>query len=109
VVIIAINYFGVRYFGEFEFWLSSIKVIVICAVILLSLILALGGGPNHDKTGFRYYHNPGAFKPYIESMLFGGYAISSTKTIVAGSAGKFLGFWSSMITAVFAYLGKLIR
>lgn len=89
VVIIAINYFGVRYFGEFEFWLSSFKVIVICAVILLSLILALGGGPNHDRTGFRYYHNPGAFKPYLET----------------GSAGKFLGLWSSMITAVFAYLG----
>lgn len=55
VVTIAINYVGVRYFGEFEFWLSSFKVIVICAVILLSLILALGGGPNHDRTGFRYY------------------------------------------------------
>ena len=103
------NYFDVRYFGEFKFWFSGLKVIVICDVILLSLILALGGGPNHDRTGFRYYHNPGAFKPYIESMLFGGYAISFTNTIAAGSAGKFLGLWSSMITAVFAYLGKLIR
>jgi len=109
VIIVAINYFGVRYFGEFEFWLSNWKVIVICAVILLSPILALGGGPNHDWTGFRYNHNPGAFKPYIESMLFGEYAIFSTNNIAAGSAGKFLGLWSSMITAVFAYLGKFIR
>jgi len=89
VVIIAINYFGVKFFGEFEFWLSSFKVIVIIAVILLALILALGGGPNHDRTGFRYYHNPGAFKPYIDT----------------GSTGKFLGFWSSLVNAVFAYLG----
>jgi len=29
VVIIAINYFGVRFFGELEFWLSSVKVVVI--------------------------------------------------------------------------------
>ena len=29
VAIVAINYFGVRFFGEFEFWLSSIKVVVI--------------------------------------------------------------------------------
>ncbi|KAF4312371.1 Amino acid/polyamine transporter I [Botryosphaeria dothidea] len=89
VVIVCINYFGVKFFGEFEFWLSSLKVVVIVALILLSLILALGGGPTHDRTGFRYWKDPGAFKPYIAD----------------GSAGKFLGFWNSMINAVFAYLG----
>lgn len=65
VVIVCINYFGVKFFGEFEFWLSSLKVIVIVALILLSLILALGGGPTGDRPGFRYWKNPGAFKPYI--------------------------------------------
>ncbi|KAF2200658.1 dicarboxylic amino acid permease [Delitschia confertaspora ATCC 74209] len=89
VVIICINYFGIKFFGEFEFWLSSLKVIVVVALILLCFILMLGGGPTHDRTGFRYYKNPGAFKPYIAQ----------------GETGKFLGFWSSMITAVFAYLG----
>ncbi|KIW04576.1 uncharacterized protein PV09_04326 [Verruconis gallopava] len=89
VVIVTINYIGVKWFGEFEFWLSSMKVLVICGLILLSLVLMLGGGPNHDRTGFRYYHDPGAFKPYIDS----------------GAAGKFYGFWASMVTAVFAYLG----
>jgi hypothetical protein len=29
VAIVSINYFGVRFFGELEFWLSSIKVITI--------------------------------------------------------------------------------
>lgn len=29
VVIIAINYFGIKFFGELEFWLSSIKVVTI--------------------------------------------------------------------------------
>ncbi|ORY18233.1 amino acid permease/ SLC12A domain-containing protein [Clohesyomyces aquaticus] len=89
IAIVCINYFGIRFFGEFEFWLSSIKVVVIVGVILLSFILMLGGGPTHDRTGFRYYKTPGAFKPYIAQ----------------GDKGKFLGFWSSMITAVFAYLG----
>ncbi|GME43274.1 Amino acid/polyamine transporter I [Neofusicoccum parvum] len=89
VVIVCINYFGVKFFGEFEFWLSSLKVIVIVALILLSLILALGGGPTGDRPGFRYWKNPGAFKSYIAD----------------GSEGKFLGFWNSMINAVFAYLG----
>jgi amino acid transporter len=59
VTIICINYFGVRFFGEFEFWLSSFKVITIVSLILLSFILMLGGGPDHDRKGFRYWYDPG--------------------------------------------------
>ncbi|RMZ77933.1 hypothetical protein DV738_g4184, partial [Chaetothyriales sp. CBS 135597] len=89
VAIVTINWLGIRFFGEFEFWLSSIKVVVIIGVIILSFVLALGGGPTHDRTGFRYWKNPGAFAEYIED----------------GATGRFLGFWSTMVTATFAYLG----
>ncbi|KAI5459689.1 amino acid permease/ SLC12A domain-containing protein [Mariannaea sp. PMI_226] len=89
VAIVCINYFGVRFFGEFEFWLSSFKVITVVGIIIFSLVLALGGGPDHDRKGFRYWKNPGAFKPYINE----------------GASGQFLGFWSCMVTATFAYLG----
>lgn len=67
ITIVLINYMGIKWFGEIEFWLSSFKIIVIVGLIILSLVLALGGGPNHDRTGFRYWHNPGAFKAYIMS------------------------------------------
>lgn len=90
VLIICINYFGVRFFGEFEFWLSSFKVIVILGLILLSLILALGGGPDHDRKGFRYWKKPGAFNSYIEED---------------SPAGRFYAFWATMVSATFAYLG----
>ncbi len=53
VTIILINYLGVSFFGEFEFWLSSLKVLIIVALILLSFILVLGGGPDHDRKGER--------------------------------------------------------
>ena len=89
IAIVLLNYLGIRFFGEAEFWLSTVKVVVICGIIILSLVLALGGGPDHDRKGFRYYNDPGAFKPYIET----------------GAAGKFLGFWSTLVTATFAYLG----
>ncbi|KAH7153277.1 amino acid permease [Dactylonectria macrodidyma] len=89
VTIICINYFGIKFFGEFEFWLSSFKVITIVGIILFSFILVLGGGPDHDRKGFRYWKNPGAFNPYL----------------MDGDAGKFLGFWSCMVNATFAYLG----
>jgi amino acid transporter len=65
VTILFINYFGIRLFGEIEFWLSSFKVVTIVALILVSLVLALGGGPDHDRKGFRYWSEPGAFKTYI--------------------------------------------
>jgi amino acid transporter len=89
VVICAINYFGIKFFGELEFWLSSIKVLTIVGVIFLSFLLAVGAGPNGEATGFKYYKNPGAFKEYIDT----------------GDAGRFYGFWSSLVNAVFAYLG----
>ncbi|KAI1212420.1 putative amino acid permease [Annulohypoxylon truncatum] len=88
VAILSINYFGIRFFGEFEFWLSSFKVLVIVGVIILSLVIAAGGADG-DPRGFRYWQSPGAFAPYIAT----------------GSWGEFLGFWSTMVTATFAYLG----
>jgi amino acid transporter len=88
VAIILVNYFGVRFFGEFEFWLSSLKVLILCGVIILSLVLACGGGPDHDPKGFRYWHNPGAFKEFRST----------------GATGRFLGVWNCVGTASFAYL-----
>lgn len=89
VAIIAINYLGIKFFGEFEFWLSSIKVLTIVGLILLSLILMLGGGPDGDRKGFRYWQDPGAFK----------------ELYLKGDSGRFVGLWASFVTAVFAYLG----
>ncbi|KAF3479667.1 dicarboxylic amino acid permease [Arthroderma uncinatum] len=89
ILIVSINYFGIKFFGEFEFWLSSFKVVIILGIMLLTFILALGGGPDHDRKGFRYWKDPGAFNTYIKG----------------GSAGRFLAFWSTMVQATFAYLG----
>lgn len=54
LAIIAINYFSVGFFGEFEFWLSSIKILILLGLILFSLVIACGGGPNHEASGFKY-------------------------------------------------------
>lgn len=88
VVIILVNYVGVRFFGEFEFWLSSLKVLILCGVIILSFVLACGGGPDHDAKGFRYWHDPGAFNEFRTT----------------GATGRFLAVWNSIGTATFAYL-----
>lgn len=60
VLVCAINIFGVRWFGESEFCFSIIKLLLITGLILCGLIIDLGGGPNHERIGFRYWKNPGA-------------------------------------------------
>ncbi len=96
LIVIFINYFGVKFFGEFEFWLSTLKVITILALIILLLVIALGGAPNHDRTGFRFWKDPGAFKEYTKS---------ADNIHIRGAEGRFVSFASVLVTAVFAYLG----
>lgn len=89
VVILLVNGIGIAKFGEIEFWLSSVKVLVMLGIIIFAIVIACGGGPNGDAPGFRYWHNPGAFAELYDT----------------GATGKFLGFWSVLLNATFAYLG----
>ena len=106
VVIIIINYLGINIFGELEFWLSSIKVLTICGLILLCFILFLGGGPDHDRKGFRYWKNPGAMKTlYAGKSRRSIFLRKVTDAYPEGDAGRFVGLWSTFVNATFAYLG----
>jgi len=80
--IIAINYFGVGIFGEFEFWLSSVKVLIILGVMIFTIWVAAGGGGNGHPTGFHYWSDPGAFATYPD--------ISEYKQAKALNQGRFL-------------------
>ncbi|KAG9311192.1 amino acid permease [Chiua virens] len=90
VVAIGINLLGVRAYGEAEFWFSTIKVLTITGMIILGIVVDLGGGPNHDRIGFRYWKNPGPFTDYY------GFT---------GPKGHFLGTCSVATQAAFSYLG----
>lgn len=86
----AINLTGVRWYGEAEFIFSAMKVVVIVILIILGLILDLGGGPNHDRVGFRYWLNPG---PFVQLHN------------IPGATGRFLGVWTVFVQAAYSYLG----
>ena len=83
------NIFAVAIYGEAEFCFASIKIVTIVGLLLLALILDLGGGPNHDRLGFRYWKHPGAMKEYLAK----------------GDTGRFLGLFSTLINAAFSYSG----
>ncbi|CCM01935.1 uncharacterized protein FIBRA_04008 [Fibroporia radiculosa] len=93
VVVITINFFGAGAYGEAEFIFSSVKVITITGLIILGIVLDLGGGPNHDRIGFRYWKHPGPFVQYND---------------IGGVTGRFLGWWSVMTNAAFSYIGTEI-
>ncbi|KAL1994599.1 hypothetical protein VTN49DRAFT_2069 [Thermomyces lanuginosus] len=61
VLIVSINLFGVRGYGEAEFVFSIIKVIAVIGFIILGIVLNCGGGPRGGYIGGRYWHDPGAF------------------------------------------------
>lgn len=88
-VVVVINIYSVRIYGESEFWFVSIKIIAIVGLLILALVLDLGGGPNHDRLGFRYWKHPGAMKEYMAT----------------GDLGRFLGLFSTFINAAFSYSG----
>lgn len=61
VVIVSINMFGVRGYGEAEYIFALIKVIAIVGFLILGVVLVCGGGPEGGFIGGKYYHEPGPF------------------------------------------------
>ncbi|CAL9731507.1 proline-specific permease [Monosporozyma unispora] len=87
-IIMVLNVCPVKYYGESEFWFASIKILCIVGLIIMSFILFWGGGPDHDRVGFRYWQHPGAF----------------TNHIMPGGFGKFLDIYTGIIKGGFAFV-----
>lgn len=89
-VIFLLNIWVVEGYGEAEFIFAAIKILTIIGLLTLAVVLFFGGGPDHDRLGFRYWKNPGAMKPYLKP----------------GGAGKFYGFLKSFVNACFSFGGS---
>ncbi|KAF7560072.1 hypothetical protein G7046_g4081 [Stylonectria norvegica] len=89
VLYFCLNVYAVAVYGEAEFWLSSGKVLLITILFVFAFVAMVGGNPQHDAFGFRYWKNPGAFAEY-----------SST-----GTLGKFEGFLAALWSASFTCVG----
>ncbi|KAJ5900029.1 General amino acid permease AGP2 [Penicillium taxi] len=84
-----LNILAVKAYGEAEFWLSGGKVVLIFSLFFFTFITMVGGNPQHDAFGFRYWNNPGSFMEYLDT----------------GSLGRFEGFLGSLWSACFAVVG----
>ncbi|CCH41993.1 General amino acid permease [Wickerhamomyces ciferrii] len=84
-----LNLFAVKYFGECEFWLSLGKVILAVGLIVFTFVAMVGGNPQHDAFGFRFWNNPGPMVEYL----------------TGGSMGRFHGFMAALNKACFTCVG----
>lgn len=84
-----INILAVEWYGESEFWAALGKFMLIVGLILFTFVVMLGGNPLHDRFGFRYWKDPGAF----------------TELYYSGALGRFLGFLQCLIQASFTIAG----
>ncbi|QRG39641.1 hypothetical protein FDK38_004090 [Candidozyma auris] len=80
-LIIMINLFGVKGYGEAEFIFSFLKILAVIGFIILGIVLVCGGGPRGGYIGGKYWGNPGAFN------------------------NGFKGLCAVFVTAAFAFLG----
>jgi amino acid transporter len=80
---------AVKWYGETEFWAAIGKVFLIIGLLVFTFISMLGGNPIKDRYGFRYWKNPGSFKPLYDT----------------GDWGRFLGFLQCLIQASFTIAG----
>lgn len=90
VFITVLNFLPVNFYGELEFWFSSIKVLTVIGFMIFAICIDAGAG-QHGYLGFHTWGNPGAFAPHL---------ITSSE-----SKAKFVGFWAVLIQAGFSYQG----
>ncbi|MEO2078504.1 MAG: amino acid permease [Bacillus sp. (in: firmicutes)] len=69
-VIIGINLFQVKYYGEMEFWFAGIKILALVAFIVLGFLLLLGFIPSEVENPISNYTGHGGFFPHgISGMM----------------------------------------
>lgn len=90
VLLGALNFCPVKFYGEFEFWIALLKVLAIVGFIIYCLIMVCGAGKT-GPVGFRYWRH---------GYAFGDGIVSKSK-----NEARFLGWVSSLINAAFTYQG----
>jgi amino acid permease len=87
--------FRVEVYGYVQNWLGWIKLAAICVMLLYCFVDSMGGNERHDRIGFRYW------MPSEKSGAFRGLENYG----LVGKTATFLGLWSCMVQACFAYTG----
>ncbi|KAK4105851.1 amino acid permease [Parathielavia hyrcaniae] len=88
LIIVVINLFGVKGYGEAEFVFAIVKITAVIGFILLGIVINIGGFPDDGYIGGRYWQNPGAFNNGFKGLcaVFVTAAFAFTGTELVGLA-----------------------
>ncbi|KAF8463271.1 amino acid permease/ SLC12A domain-containing protein [Kalaharituber pfeilii] len=90
ILIVVINLFGVKGYGEAEFVFSIIKVVAVVGFIILGIIINCGGGPRGSYIGGIYWRDPGAlsngFKGVCAVFVTAAFAFAGTELVGLAAA-----------------------
>lgn len=90
VLIIFINLWGVRGYGEAEVIFSTIKLIAVLIFIIVSIVIDCGGAPIGGYLGAKTWSDPGAlangFKGICSVFVTAGFAFSGTELVGLAAA-----------------------
>jgi amino acid transporter len=89
VLMTLLNMLPVNFYGEVEFWFSSIKVFTVIGFMIFAICIDAGAG-DQGYLGFHNWVHPGPFADYL---------------ITPGPTAKFVGFWAVLIQAGFSCQG----
>lgn len=89
ILFVATNMYTIQFYGEIEYVLGWLKVILILILIITGLVIDLGGVKGYPRLGFHYWRDPGPFAEYL----------------VGGGIGKFVGYWAALSSVVYSYSG----
>ena len=89
-LIVSINFFGVKGYGEAEFAFSIVKVAAVIGYIILGVIMNIGGGPGGSYIGFKKWDHPGAFnngfKGLCSTFVTAAFAFGGTELVGLAAA-----------------------
>jgi amino acid transporter len=90
VLIISINLFGVKGYGEAEFVFSLVKIAAVIGFIILGIIINCAGNPDGGYIGGEFWVHPGpfnnGFKGLCSVMITAAFAFAGTELIGLASA-----------------------
>ncbi|WFD44713.1 hypothetical protein MPSI1_003383 [Malassezia psittaci] len=91
LIIIFINFCGVRGYGEFEFVASFLKVIGCIGFIICAIVIDCGGTPSGYYMGAQGWHQPGGafkngFKGFCSVFITAAFAFSGTELVGLAAA-----------------------
>ncbi|RDW92329.1 proline-specific permease [Coleophoma crateriformis] len=106
VIVVCVNMFPVKYFGELEYIFGCIKLTFITMLIVMMLILDImtprSNAYYKTPIGTKYWDSPYSFFTEVYHVKNSN---GDLQRNINGAIGTFLGVWTTCVKGLFAYVG----